>query len=127
MPGKEFGLDRTWDLPNGNRVVSVRVGSKLPVTLQAFRSQAPAHVPELSQVEVPQMVPPRCNGTVTYTWVGPWQALRTGLAMLTWEAETGAAPPATKLAGFMGPLAIGSRVPCVPIPFRKCRPTLQPR
>ena len=28
MPGEEFGLDRTWDLPNGKSVVSVTVGSK---------------------------------------------------------------------------------------------------
>lgn len=119
---EEFGLDRTWDLPNGNRLYLYR-RQQLPVTVTALESGTCPTVPELSQVEVPQMVPPGQPVPVTYTWVGPWQALRTGLAMLTWEAETGAAPPAT--TGWIHDHGIGLGT-LRPHPIQEMQTTLSP-
>ena len=85
----DFALDQTWDLPENNRLYLYRRRS-FPVTVTSLPDSAcdASTVPQLQRVEVPAVVPPNQAMPVTYEWIGPWQALRTGLALLTWEPTT---------------------------------------
>ncbi|MGF1460847.1 MAG: ArnT family glycosyltransferase [Leptolyngbyaceae cyanobacterium] len=89
----EFAIDRTWDLPNDTRLYLYR-RQQLPVTVTGLPDNACAAGPQLIQIAVPAQVPPGQPMPVTYTWVGPWEALRQGLALLTWEPIQTAAVPA---------------------------------
>jgi len=81
----EFVVDRTWDLPNATRLYLYR-RQQLPVTVTALPDTACAiDTPRLSRVEVPAQAPPGQPMPVTYTWVGRWHALSTGIVLLTWE------------------------------------------
>lgn len=86
-----FAVDRTWDLPNGTRLYLYR-RQQFPVTVTALPDAAcPTETPQLSRIEVPERVPPGQPMPVVYEWTGRWQALRNGLALLSWEPQ-GAAP-----------------------------------
>lgn len=88
----EFWVDRTWDLPDSTRLYLYR-RQQLPVTVKVLPDSAcSTTMARLNRVEVPQGVPPGQPVPVTYEWVGPWQTLRTGLAMLEWVPETAAVP-----------------------------------
>ncbi len=83
----EFAIDRTWDLPNESRLYLYR-RRQLPVTVTTLPETAcTSDIPQLNRIEVPTAVPPNQPIPVTYEWVGRWQALRTGLAALTWEPK----------------------------------------
>jgi hypothetical protein len=85
----EFAVDRTWDLPNHTRLYLYR-RQQLPVTVTALpENTCSTEGPRLSRVEVPERVPPGQPMPVTYEWVGQWQALSTGLTLLTWEPPAG--------------------------------------
>jgi hypothetical protein len=90
----DFLLDRTWDLPGQNRLYLYR-RQQLPVTVMALPDTAcPTNAPpRLQRVEVPDQVPPGQPVPVTYEWIGAWETLRTGLALLTWEPVTGSPAP----------------------------------
>lgn len=79
----DFAVDRTWDLPDRTRLYLYR-RQQFPVTVTALPAAACPTTPQLRRVEVPAQVPPGQPMPVTYTWVGRWQALRLGLALLTW-------------------------------------------
>ena len=82
-----FAVDRTWDLPNNTRLYLYR-RQQFPVEVTALPETAcSTAVPQLAQVEVPAQAPPGQPLPVTYEWIGRWQALRTGLVLLTWEPE----------------------------------------
>ena len=88
----EFAIDRTWDLPNETRLYLYR-RQQFPVTVTALPDDAcAAAVPRLNRVEVPAQVPPGQPMPVTYEWIGRWQALNTGLALLTWEPTATTTP-----------------------------------
>lgn len=88
----EFTVDRTWDLPNGTRLYLYR-RQQLPVTVTALEPGTCPAIPQLRRVDVPEVVPPGQPMPVIYEWVGQWQALRTGLGLLTWEAANASANP----------------------------------
>lgn len=89
----DFAIDRTWDLPDNTRLYLYR-RQQFPVTVTALPAAACSTAnPQLSRVEVPTQVPPGQPLPVTYTWVGRWPALRTGLALLTWTPTSPLANP----------------------------------
>ncbi|MEM6716106.1 MAG: glycosyltransferase family 39 protein [Cyanobacteria bacterium P01_C01_bin.147] len=93
----EFAVDRTWDLPNNTRLYLYR-RQQFPVTVTALPDRAcPSPIPQLQRVTVPSQGLPGQPLPVTYEWVGRWQALRSGLVLLTWEPTDPAAPAPDRL------------------------------
>ncbi|MEL7315037.1 MAG: phospholipid carrier-dependent glycosyltransferase, partial [Cyanobacteria bacterium J06559_3] len=92
----EFEVDQTWDLP-GNRRLYLYRRQTFPVTVTALPDSACAAspVPQLSRVETTAQVPPGQPMPVTYEWVGQWQALRTGIVLLTWQPDAPTSPNPT--------------------------------
>ncbi len=89
----EFAVDRTWDLPNNTRLYLYR-RQQFPVTVTALPDTAcPTTIPQLQRVTVPPQALPGQPLPVTYEWVGRWQALRTGLTLLTWEPTASTVTP----------------------------------
>lgn len=92
----QFAVDRTWDLPHNTRLYLYR-RQQFPVTVTALSERAcTSEIPQLSRVEVPPTVPPGQPLPITYEWIGRWQDLRSGLALLTWEPTTVATNPPTR-------------------------------
>jgi 4-amino-4-deoxy-L-arabinose transferase-like glycosyltransferase len=84
----ELAIDRTWDLPNQQRLYLYR-RQQLPITVTALPDNAcTADIPQLSRIETPVQGPPGQPLPITYEWTGRWQALRTGLMLLSWESES---------------------------------------
>jgi len=82
-----FVRDRTWDLPDNTRLYLYR-RQQFPVTVTSAPDSlcaAAQSVPRLLGVGLPAEAPPGQPLPITYSWVGSWEALREGMAVLTWD------------------------------------------
>ncbi|MDY6940773.1 MAG: phospholipid carrier-dependent glycosyltransferase [Cyanobacteriota bacterium] len=79
----EFELQRSWTLPD-ETILNLwhRRSPSVVVVKTGFRAGDEV---ELDRVEVPERVPPGFPVPVTYRWRGSWEALRSGVVLLTWK------------------------------------------
>ncbi|MEM0979489.1 MAG: phospholipid carrier-dependent glycosyltransferase, partial [Cyanobacteria bacterium P01_H01_bin.58] len=85
----EFTRDRTWELPNQAELYLYR-REQFPTTVTALPDTActaDTALPRLSRVEIPPSIVPGQATPITYEWVGRWQALQSGIPLLTWEPD----------------------------------------
>ena len=89
LAAPELEVVATWPLPDGSE-------ASLHHRRQPQIAVAPASAAvdgvRLTAVEAPAQVVAGQGYPVTYRLEGPWQALQTGLLLLTWQPESGAAP-----------------------------------
>lgn len=78
----DFILARDWSLPDEDTLKLYR--RRQP--LIEVQTTAPVSQIRLERVEVPQSFPPGAPVPVTYEWSGPWEELRAGLVLLTYQA-----------------------------------------
>lgn len=86
----EFTRDRTWELPHQAELYLYR-REQFPTIVTALPDTACATdtaLPRLSRVDIPSSVIPGEATPVTYEWIGRWQALQSGIALLTWQPES---------------------------------------
>jgi hypothetical protein len=87
-----FQLQQTWQLPDQD-ILKLWRQSVPPFAVQPLTSTPAESTPALAtttpvrlvQVSVPAAAPPGQPVPVTYQWVGNWEALKSGLVMLTWQ------------------------------------------
>ncbi|NJL83215.1 MAG: phospholipid carrier-dependent glycosyltransferase [Chloroflexaceae bacterium] len=80
----EFRLQDQWNLPDASQLKLYR--RKLP-TVEVQPLPQTLEKIHLEQVQIPVQAPPGQPIPVTYYWIGPWQALRSGLVILTWHKQ----------------------------------------
>ncbi|WP_448562484.1 phospholipid carrier-dependent glycosyltransferase [Trichothermofontia sp.] len=87
--GDDFQPVRTWDLPDGSQLtLHHRPEPAVIVKPETQRhSDIQANQIRLNRVIVPPQAPPGSPIPVTYRWSGPWEKLRSGLLLLTWQLE----------------------------------------
>lgn len=80
----DLKLRRTWPLPDASELRLYHRRTP-PVTVSpSDRNQDRVR---LLQVELPSAIPPGQLTPVTYTWSGPWAALRDGLVLMDWVPQ----------------------------------------
>jgi len=99
--GVDFRLHQAWPLPDGSALKLFRRQAPLiEVKPVAERSPIPDGAPiRLEKVTVPDAAPPGQAIPVTYQWYGPWNALQSGLVVLTWQKQ-GQSPEAKQARWF---------------------------
>ncbi|NJK38615.1 MAG: phospholipid carrier-dependent glycosyltransferase [Oscillatoriales cyanobacterium RM2_1_1] len=81
----QFQRLKQWPLPDGSGLnLYHRQLPYLEVTPQTS-PLSPGSQVQLTGVMVPEQSPPGKPMPVTYTWVGPWEQLQSGLVLLTWK------------------------------------------
>lgn len=129
--GDDFRLQKTWPLPDGTTLKLYRrtiplLEAQPLVGLQRQRVQ-------LDQVIMPEQAPPGKPIPVTYKWSGPWEALRSGLVILTWKRQAALTSPTTPVTSTAPALPPPPALPLVPpatrpralaLPFPPAAPTL---
>ncbi len=87
-----FQVQRQWSLPNGDTLKLFH--RKLPLLEVRPLPSAPATAPllRLTQVLVPEQVPPGRPVPITYRWQGDWQTLQNSLMLLSWVLEAPTPP-----------------------------------
>jgi len=90
--GGDFQLQKVWQLPDRSALKLFRRRIP-PLEVQPWQSEPAAEGATdvsdspvcLEQVIVPAEAPPNQPIPVTYRWSGSWEALRSGLVILTWK------------------------------------------
>jgi 4-amino-4-deoxy-L-arabinose transferase-like glycosyltransferase len=89
--GKDFKLDKTWPLPDRS-LLKLYHRRVLPVEVKPIANPETEATPSLplrlEQVTVPEQAPPGKPIPVTYQWSGRWDALQSGLMVLTWKRQS---------------------------------------
>lgn len=107
--GGAFQPVRTWDLPDGSQL-TLHHRPEPMVTVKPETQRYPDIQDDqirLNRVIVPAQAPPGYPMPVTYRWSGPWEKLRSGLLLLSWEwvdlvnADTPARPDSSPTAQAM--------------------------
>lgn len=106
--------DRTWHLPDGS-LLQLYHRQQPFVSTQAISGNPIAQV-QLTQVQVPPVVPPGQPIPVSYQWLGSWQDLRSGLVLLTWQPKTANSPAPTVSWIHDHAIGLGLLAPDVPNP-----------
>ncbi|NMG08521.1 glycosyltransferase family 39 protein [Brasilonema sp. UFV-L1] len=82
--GADFQLNKSWNLPDGSLLKLYH--QKTPTVEVKHTSQNNSQTRiALSQVIVPEKVPPGVPVPVNYQWSGSWDELQHGLVLLTWH------------------------------------------
>ncbi|MEG3439259.1 glycosyltransferase family 39 protein [Pannus brasiliensis CCIBt3594] len=84
--GGDFQAVKAWDLPDKS-TLSLYHRIEPSIEVKPFPG-SPDRV-ELKAITVPTKALPDRPIPVTYTWVGPWEQLRSGLVLLTWQKVDG--------------------------------------
>ncbi|HLO48261.1 MAG TPA: phospholipid carrier-dependent glycosyltransferase [Kamptonema sp.] len=80
----DFQLQKSWVLPDNNNL-NLYHKRLLPVEVRPL-AEARSQV-KLERIIVPAKSPPGVAIPVTYEWSGPWQELKSGLVLLTWQNQ----------------------------------------
>ncbi|ACK73098.1 glycosyl transferase family 39 [Gloeothece citriformis PCC 7424] len=80
--GADFQLQKQWTLPDQS-TLSLYHRTQPTVEVNPFSS--PKNQVQLAEIIVPERVPPGQPIPVTYTWVGAWSQLKSGIVILTWK------------------------------------------
>ncbi|MFM7449210.1 MAG: phospholipid carrier-dependent glycosyltransferase [Leptolyngbyaceae cyanobacterium] len=95
----EFRLQKAWQLPDQSVLKLMRKLVPL-IEVQPLTTALPASTPlQLKLVSVPASAPAGQPIPVTYRWVGSWDALQSGLVLLTWRKQ-GEPPGPTRYRWF---------------------------
>ncbi|HIK33818.1 MAG TPA: phospholipid carrier-dependent glycosyltransferase [Oscillatoriales cyanobacterium M59_W2019_021] len=91
----EFEQHETWSLPDRSQLQLYHRKAPL-VTVTPLKDSGGEGV-RLDRAIVPGRVPPGYPVPLTYVWSGNWEALRSGLVLLTWKQslQSQAIPPAS--------------------------------
>lgn len=91
----EFEKHGTWSLPDRSQLQLYHRKAPL-VAVTPLKSSSSAGI-RLDRAIVPNRVPPGYPIPLTYVWSGKWEALRSGLVILTWKQslQSQAIPPAS--------------------------------
>ena len=79
----DFQVEKNWNLPDGS-ILKLYHRTQPPIQVKPI-PQALTQV-TLDRVTVPQQAPVGVPVPVTYEWSGPWEQLRSGIILLTWNA-----------------------------------------
>jgi 4-amino-4-deoxy-L-arabinose transferase-like glycosyltransferase len=80
-----FILQRSWALPDFSQLKLFH--RRVPwVEVEPLLGQPSLAQIKLDQITLAQQAPPGQPIAITYQWSGPWQQLRTGIVLLTWQA-----------------------------------------
>ena len=85
--GPEFRVAQTWPLPDGS-TLSLHHQIQPPVEVTPSPAGAVESV-TLTAVTVPSTVAPGQTIPITYELLGPWEALRQGILVLSWQPTGG--------------------------------------
>lgn len=77
-----FQLHKSWQLIDGS---TLKLYHKRQPPIQVQPLSEPSTQIELISVKVPATFPPGVPVPVTYEWIGPWEQLKSGLVLLTWQ------------------------------------------
>ncbi|MDX2231255.1 MAG: phospholipid carrier-dependent glycosyltransferase [Leptolyngbyaceae cyanobacterium bins.349] len=96
--GNEFILQKSWSLPDSSQLKLYHrrlppIEVKPPSETQLPESPALTQPVQLKRVTVPAEVLPGKPVPVTYEWSGAWQAMQTGLVVITWKRRGEAGGP----------------------------------
>lgn len=83
----DFTLHKSWNLPDNSSLNLFRWRIPLLEVKPIVQPTATAATIELTQVIVPAQAPAGKPIPVTYQWTGSWEALRSGLVVLTWRRQ----------------------------------------
>jgi 4-amino-4-deoxy-L-arabinose transferase-like glycosyltransferase len=84
--GGDFQRLKSWPLPDKS---TLSLYHRLQPSIEVFPfAEAPSRV-ALQEIILPEKARPDRPIPVTYTWVGPWEKLRSGIVMLTWQKVGG--------------------------------------
>lgn len=114
QPGA-FKLQKAWDSPDGGQLRLYRRANPAIAVAPLDQPPASAQTPiRLTQVTVPPQVPPGQPFPVTYAWQGSWEALRSGLVLLTWRRQTQTTEPKPQRWFHDHGIALGELHPEIP-------------
>jgi 4-amino-4-deoxy-L-arabinose transferase-like glycosyltransferase len=82
----DFEIAQTWPLPDGS-TLSLHHRQPPPVVVQPL--DQPATTIRLESIVIPEQAAPGQTVPVVYQLSGPWEGLRQGLLLLTWQPENG--------------------------------------
>ncbi len=93
--GGDFRLYKTWQLPD-QTALQLWQRSRSDFEIKPLPTGLKLDAPvRLEEVDVPAVAPPGKPTPVTYRWVGNWDALQSGLVILTWRQVDASAGQAT--------------------------------
>ncbi len=80
--GPAFQLKKSWELPDTS---TLKLYNRIqpPIRVKPIKEQT--NTVKLVKVQVPDKVPPGKPVSVIYEWIGPWEHLRSGIVLLTWQ------------------------------------------
>ena len=81
----DFRRQRRWTLPDGSQLNLWR-RRQMPVQVQPLE-RLPSAAVTLTALQLPAEAIAGTPVPVTYRWQGPWQALRDGVVILTWQQD----------------------------------------
>ncbi len=97
----EFELHQTWMLPDRSQLKLYHRRNP-PVRVERLQEKPPGRTDrlkspiQLDRVILPPRVPPGAPVPVTYRWQGEWDALRSGVILLTWQRQEPATEAGTQ-------------------------------
>lgn len=83
--GKDFILQKAWDLPDQSRLKLYR-RQQLSVEVKPCNNSTRQRV-SLEQIDIPSSAPAGNPIPVTYHWHGSWEQLQSGIVILTWQKK----------------------------------------
>ncbi|HEY9601690.1 MAG TPA: phospholipid carrier-dependent glycosyltransferase [Allocoleopsis sp.] len=78
----DLQVHKTWNLPDGSLL---KLFHRTPAPIQVHPINSTQTQVKLDRVTVPPQAPPNAPVPVTYEWSGPWEQLRSGIVLLTWQ------------------------------------------
>ncbi|HEY9669434.1 MAG TPA: phospholipid carrier-dependent glycosyltransferase, partial [Coleofasciculaceae cyanobacterium] len=80
----DFQVQNTWNLPDGS-ILKLYHQTQPPVQVKPLPQ--PLTQVKLERVSVPPQTPPGVPVPVTYEWSGPWEQLKSGIVLLSWNRD----------------------------------------
>ncbi len=91
--GGDFKLQKNWQLPDNStlklyhRLQPLVVVEKSENSVLKSKENKIEEKIELSEIIIPDLVPPGIPIPVTYKWLGTWEQLQQGIVLLTWQLD----------------------------------------